>query len=523
MGKMKKLDIWLFYAFLMTFTLSIRKVLAFYPINGQFNDYTGIYIYLSDIFLLLTIPLWAFIILKNKYSILSIFKTLQKPIVYIPLFLIFLSFISTLWSLNKSLTFFRSIKILEFYLLYLYIIYRFYPYLRTLEIFHSNQNVPRGTFELSGLEQLVLKTDRLRYFLKFIIYIGLFQSIIGILQFLVQHSLGLFWLKESLIATNISGVAKEVFAGQAFIRAYGLFPHPNIFGGFLLFSIILTQLYIKLFNPGQKVPRGTNSDATMEQPGVNQNMENCSTPAPLQKFVPHGTSFSRLGWNNLIFRFALPLEFCALILTFSKSAIIALILAFLYIRVSNVPRGTYKLNNLKKLFHVEQLWKKLFLVILIILTFIVIAKPNMTSFVTKSITDRLTLLNVSRGTIEGNILVGVGMGQFVINMPKYAIPTLTNWQFQPVHNIFLLIWSELGLLGLVIIIWFFWKLFHVEHSSDKSDKIVPRGTFVLASIAKGILIGFIFIMLFDHYLWDIQQGELMLWMVMGFVAGESIT
>jgi hypothetical protein len=36
---------------------------------------------------------------------------------------------------------------------------------------------------------------------------------------------------------------------------------------------------------------------------------------------------------------------------------------------------------------------------------------------------------------------------------------------------------------------------------------------------KGILLGFIFIMLFDHYFWDIQQGSLMLWILLGIIAG----
>ena len=34
-----------------------------------------------------------------------------------------------------------------------------------------------------------------------------------------------------------------------------------------------------------------------------------------------------------------------------------------------------------------------------------------------------------------------------------------------------------------------------------------------------ILLGIIFIMLFDHYLWDIQQGSLLFWLTAGFVAG----
>jgi hypothetical protein len=105
-------------------------------------------------------------------------------------------------------------------------------------------NVPRGTF--------VLGWNILNKFSIIIIIAGFIQSIIGIFQFIVQHSLGLFWLKESIISSQTAGVAKIIFNENTFIRAYGLFPHPNIFGGFLVFSIILTLLYLKIFIPQAK-------------------------------------------------------------------------------------------------------------------------------------------------------------------------------------------------------------------------------------------------------------------------------
>jgi hypothetical protein len=102
---------------------------------------------------------------------------------------------------------------------------------------------------------------------------------------------------------------------------------------------------------------------------------------------------------------------------------------------------------------------------------------------------------------------------------------MEDWQYQPVHNVFLLIWSELGLIGLILFIWIIWKILHPK-------PIVPRGTIGetevdqssnhwngTALIFRSILLGFIFIMLFDHYLWDIQQGQLMLWAMLGVIYG----
>jgi len=488
-------DIWFFYGFLLTFTLSIRKVLMFYPIKGQFNEYAGIYLYLSDIFLILTLVAWGYTILCNNNNSLSnmatrfvfhvknvppqkecstwnILRGRRRTFLLLPLILVIWSFISLIWADNKIIALFRSIKVTEFYLLYLYIIY----------------NVPRGTF-LKRVSQIVIA-------------IGFIHAIIGIWQFIIQHSIGLFWLKESLISPNIDGVAKIIFHGEKFIRAYGLFPHSNILGGFLLVSIILTLAYDKLFH--------------VEQLDRNWN-----------HIVPRGT----------IARIILAIQIIVLILTFSKSAIIGLCIAIAYALWRN-----------NKLFHVEQLGRKAFLAIGITLMILIIARPDTNSLLFKSLNERLFYLNVSRGTILSNPVLGAGSGQFVLEMDR-NVPRgtfLEAWQYQPVHNVFLLIWSELGFVGLFILIWLLWKMFHVEQNISKPDiecstwnnvscsvyksvpaRNVPRGTFLFQqkalNILKGLILGLIFMMFFDHYLWDIQQGQIMLWMTLGLLAGNTLT
>ncbi|HOX10842.1 MAG TPA: hypothetical protein PK333_02530, partial [Candidatus Moranbacteria bacterium] len=243
-------DVWFFCGFLITFTLSIRKVLFFYPINGTFNEYTGIYLYLSDIFLFLTIATWLFI-LCNKYSILSTFKlfalkcstwnillknyiqnvprlprsnkmfhvehfvyfwggtflclkkvykqVINNYTIIFPLLLAIFSFLSILWASNQSVAFFRSIKLLEFILLYFYIIYNVPRSPRTneqslrveaggtflakaedkkgLTLAPCSENVPRGTFSESTGWNIFSG------FLIIIIISGFIQSIIGFVQF----------------------------------------------------------------------------------------------------------------------------------------------------------------------------------------------------------------------------------------------------------------------------------------------------------------------------------------------------
>ena len=113
--------------------------------------------------------------------------------------------------------------------------------------------------------------------------------------------------------------------------------------------------------------------------------------------------------------------------------------------------------------------------ILIMVFIIYIISPDLRSNLIQSIDERLTFLNVSRGTILANSLFGVGMGQFVITMQKYGQIKLLDWQFQPVHNVFLLIWSELGIIGLILFVLFLYRMFQPVKFSDVPR--LPRGMF----------------------------------------------
>jgi hypothetical protein len=449
---LNKLEIWFFYGFLITFTLSIRKVMFFYPLRSQFNEYAGIYIYLSDIFLILVLIsggfsiLYNIIINKSRYVIyLKLY--LKQKVIIIPLLLVILSFISAIWSTNSTIAIFRSIKLLEFYLLYLWFIFKI---------------VPRGTIFYKNI-------------FKILIFTGVIQSIVGIWQFVIQRSLSLPWLKESIISPDISGIAKIVLNGGKYIRAYGLFPHPNILGGFLVLSIVLTILYIKMFNSSNNVPRGTFYGTGAEQ-------------------------FSCFRRGALL-KLAIFIQSIALILTFSKSSWLGLTLALLYIWVKNVPRGTIFKSVLEYL-------KYFALIGGIVILLILILKPSEYSFIGKSLEDRVFYLNVSRGTFFDDPILGVGTGQFVISSEK--MKDIQDWQFQPVHNVFLLILNEWGIIGFILFIWFIWEI----------HKIVSRGT--LQVYIKSIFFGFLFIMLVDHYFWDIQQGQIMFWMILGLMTGGKM-
>jgi hypothetical protein len=562
-------DIWFFYLFLLTFTLGVRKVILYFPLKGAFNEYAGVYVYASDIFLCSTILVWIIVILYNKISILSsnnndFFRLIHRikdaegvndldtqklstgenyfieaiityfraillglivislfdhylwdiwqgqvsfwlvcgilvsvgftdcstwnnlkyvnakkcstwnifnqiSLLIIPLLLVGWSWLSLSWSENQLISFYRSVKFTELYLLFIYVVVRFVPYLTqshlncstwnnstvenseivppscakapagkrgTITIDNESEessnavnNVPRGTFNGVGM------------FFWVIIFVGVAQSLIGITQFILQHSIGLFWLKESLIGQNIAGVAKIIVNSSPLVRAYGLFPHPNILGGFLFFSIMLTLLYSKLFHVEQFA----------EQKNVNcSTWNNLNGSSQSSAIVPRGTIMNSLIW------FVLGIQIIGIILSCSKSAILALLIALMYIIV---PRGTICKKRFAKLFHVEQ-FKVFFGLGLVVLVGLFFLRVEFYGLFAKSFQERKLYVLISERIIADNPIIGAGTGKFILEAEK-LFPSLEIWQYQPVHNVFLLIWSEWGIVGLVLFILFLWKLFHL--------------------------------------------------------------
>ena len=106
---------------------------------------------------------------------------------------------------------------------------------------------------------------------------------------------------------------------------------------------------------------------------------------------------------------------------------------------------------------------------------------------------------VSRETILAHPTTGIGIGQFVLNEhQKY--PNLEYWQYQPVHNSYLLIFSELGSVGLILVLSFL--LLYIV-SSLEEDRKSQQLTIV---IYYCIIISFLLVCFFDHYFWDLKVG-----------------
>ncbi len=286
--------------------------------------------------------------------------------------------------------------------------------------------------------------------LLFFVYALLIQAFIGIEQYLLQSSAGLRFIGEPVISTSTQGVAKIDMGHIKILRAYGSFLHPNILAGFLSVGLIWSY------------------------------------------FV-----FRRNLWLLLLVGSVLLL---ALILTFSRSAFIALGGAVLmYFAVSN------KKLSLK----IFAFWSVIFLFFIMIFNLESLFFNRFLGGVDAASLERIQYLSIGKNMLFDNPF-GVGVGHFTLFMQDYSAFKLAPWLTQPVHNVYLLMANEAGLITVLIFLllfgYIFWGLLKsTNESSVKSDR---ECAFLQLTVFTLIIILF----LFDHYFYTSYQGQVFLFL-----------
>ncbi|MFY9457589.1 MAG: O-antigen ligase family protein [Candidatus Spechtbacterales bacterium] len=299
---------------------------------------------------------------------------------------------------------------------------------------------------------------------------GVFQSILAILQFAKQSSLGLEVFHESTLAIGMRGVAGVSQGGIEMIRAYGTFPSPNVLAGFLgLCLLFLFYLYL----------RRSSKNATTETP-------------------------------NLLYGILLFLLTFGLALTFSRGVIIF----FLFTSIL-LFAGIFLLDRLRQ--YRKQAINLVILVVVSWLLIIALARPEVSarflgsSIGEPAIQERLFFNEVGFYTVRQNytqLFFGVGIGNFVQNYMQ-SLPGLAPHLYQPVHNIFILIASEIGVFGLIAFVLFLTSL-------------LCRAVKTLYVFSLLLVVCFmLFVGMYDHYLLTLQQGSLIFWISLGLLASGT--
>lgn len=302
------------------------------------------------------------------------------------------------------------------------------------------------------------------------------QSAIGVGQFIFQKSLGLTWLGEPVIGPDIGGSAKIVVEGVRILRAYGTFPHPNVLAAFLLLGLIsLCYFWFKI-------------DANIP---MNTNYTN-----PVIRII---RTHSYIGIALGIFIVSL-----GLVLAFSRAAwLVGGIVLLFVVGRSLLVKEYFRQGVRLAIFLIP-------IISLLFFSFRIYTFPRAAiSSSEPAVTQRLSYNQLGLELIKIRPF-GVGIGNQVLYAVKNEVYQDLGmnevWQWQPIHNIYLLIASEIGILGLLIFLIFLSRL------------IILNSLFTIPTMMFSTLL---LLGLFDHYLWTLEPGRIMLWLVIGLVLAQG--
>jgi O-antigen ligase len=124
-----------------------------------------------------------------------------------------------------------------------------------------------------------------------------------------------------------------------------------------------------------------------------------------------------------------------------------------------------------------------------------------------SILGRLWYIERAIEMIQKHPLTGVGIGSFVLELSNIAVEDV---KIEPVHDVFLLVTAELGVVGFILITSLFISI-ALNIFKAKSPQAI---------LASATLTGLGVISLFDHYLWTLAPGRMMLGLALGLWAGQ---
>ncbi len=126
---------------------------------------------------------------------------------------------------------------------------------------------------------------------------------------------------------------------------------------------------------------------------------------------------------------------------------------------------------------------------------------------TRSVAERMDGVGSWISLWSAHKWLGVGAGAYVEQLVG-ATPGLPVWDYRPVHNIFLLILGELGIVGFLVF------LIVVVMAYRESRKLIqkPGGWIWILPWWSLLLMG-----LFDHWVWSTVQGELFLFLALALL------
>lgn len=287
----------------------------------------------------------------------------------------------------------------------------------------------------------------------------IFESSLAISQYLRQGSLGglFYFFGERAFNPQTPGIANASLNGELILRPYGTLPHPNVLGGYLTIALAMV----------------------------------------ISNFIRSASSGS--NFKKIIYGVALAVGTVALVLTMSRIAILLwlVILGF----------------NLLKRKGFTFLFLLPVLIIFAVSFFFPLATRLLNANIAdESVVERIELAKSSLLMIKDSPIIGAGINNFLVSLPSYREKPADIFALQPVHNIYLLIAVETGIVGLVFFLWFLRRTFQ---EIEKKKPMIRNSLLIILSAI--LVLGF-----FDHYFLTLQQGRMFFAFVLGLCRSKKL-
>ncbi|OGH79184.1 MAG: hypothetical protein A3C10_01645 [Candidatus Magasanikbacteria bacterium RIFCSPHIGHO2_02_FULL_48_18] len=279
-------------------------------------------------------------------------------------------------------------------------------------------------------------------------------ALLGIWQFTAQSTFSSTLLGLSFHALDQAGTS--IVASESLgrvLRAHGPFSHPNMFGGYLVVAMLMTVVLLSLGERAQQ--------------------------------------YRKAYWSLLF------LQGVALFFTFSRTAWLAavsfLFSFFLFSRNADTKRPPPRMS-------LCGLAGVVFIVLIFGVAFFPILRTRFSvssRHESYAVSDRIVQISQAMSLVKMHPWIGVGGGNYTSSLMGIGV-LLPIWQYQPVHNVFLLLLAEFGFAGVSLLalsgIFFLFSFYYQNQ---------PR------SFLGWILIPYLIVLSLDHYMFTQYSGLLL--------------
>jgi O-antigen ligase len=295
------------------------------------------------------------------------------------------------------------------------------------------------------------------------------NALVGGWQVAVQGSAGLSALGEFSLGLNQRGISVVQAGDVRWLRPYGLLPHPNMFAGALVLGLLGAGVWML---SGRRA------------------LWLAGTLIALGGLWVLGLTFSRAAWGGLV-----------------AGALV--MLPFLW-------RG--RVWNRRLFISVGALLGAAALFVALYHPFLLArAGVNSESIEQRSISDRRVFTEFALRSIAEKPIEGVGIGNFPWRASFYLMFYSYDLRGDNVHNIYLSVWAELGLVGLALYLGALLAgLLAAARTLWRQPDI--NGAALLGGTAALLAIG-----LLDHYPYTLPHFQVALWGFLGAAANAQLS